>query len=47
MLSDHNFTHCILTVKHHLPETRSVQYRKIKKIDHAKFRNQVQDMLEC
>ena len=46
MLSDHHFIHCTLTMKHHLPETRSIQYRKIKKIDHVKFRKLVQDMLD-
>ena len=46
MLSDHNFIHCTLTVKQHLPETRSIQYRKIKKIDHVKLRNLVQDTLD-
>ena len=46
MLSDHNVIQCTLTMKHHLPETRSIQYRKIKKIDHVKFGNLVQDTLD-
>ena len=47
MLPDHNFIHSTLTVKHHIPETRSIQYRKIKKTCHVKFRNLVQDMLDA
>ena len=45
MPSDNSFIHCTLTMKCCLPETRSIQYKKIKKIDHVKFGNLVQDTL--
>ena len=46
MVSNHNFIHCTLNVKHHLPETGSIQHRKIKKIDDVKFRNLMQYTLD-
>ena len=39
LISDHNFVHCTLNVKHPLPSPKTIQYRQIKKMDHTAFRD--------
>ena len=43
LISDHNFVHCTLNVKHPLPSPKTIQYRQIKKMDHTAFRDNLKN----
>ena len=45
LISDHNFVHCTLNIKHPLPSPKTIQYRQIKKMDHTAFRDNLKKHL--
>ena len=45
LISDHNFIHCTLNIKHPLPSPKTIQYRQIKKMDHTAFRDNLKKHL--